>query len=180
MELISTLHKVVGPALRVVAPSVRPYGMHPLAWALYRQAGISPWRVGQTIGNALASAGTYCKVGEYQGHDYGACFDLRVSDLGTATIVQQIVRPLAALGIAAYVRIPGHDHWPASDARHVHCIYAGANMTEQVEHQVKDWLNEAETLNGLASHVKYTLYQTTHDERAACQAVFATHKVISH
>lgn len=182
MILKTIVSKVVTGAAKVVAPNapIRPYGMHPLAFGLYLKTGIPVRRIGQTIGNAPASAGTHCKVGEYQGHDYGACFDLHVSDLSHNTVIEDIVTPLALVGFAAFMRVPGSDHWPIGDAYHVHCIYPGANMTEQVSHQVQDWLNESETLNGLAFHVRYGAYQASHEERLSCRVLFKTHVVLSH
>jgi hypothetical protein len=73
--IVAAVHKAVTPIAKKLNLPVRPYGMHPLAFALYVKSGLPVSRIGQTIGNAKASAGTHCKTGEYQGHDYGACFD---------------------------------------------------------------------------------------------------------
>ena len=175
----NAVHKVVSPVVRVALPKakIRPFGLHPLAWKLYLKSGISVGRIGQTIGNARASAGTHCKTGVYEGADYGACFDLRVHDLPLRQVIQNVAVPLMALGFAVYMRVPGCNGWPLSDVYHVHCIYPACNMTAEVAHQVVDWL-AAPSRNGLASHETYTAYQPTTANRAACKALYADHKLV--
>ena len=180
-HIVTAVHKAASPVIRKLLPNMafRPYGMHPVAYALFTQTGLSHRRIGQTIGHAAASAGTHVKTGEYEGHDYSPCFDLRVHDLTHAEAIKQIVRPMSALGFAAYMRVPGSDHWPSSEIFHVHCIFPGCHVTEQVNHQLEDWLSEP-LLNGLASHVPYRAYETTHDERLEAQKLYRSHEVLSH
>ena len=175
----SLLHKAVNPVVRKLLPklAVRPYGMHPLAWAIFIRSGVPVSRIGQCIGHALASKGTHGKTGVYRGADYGACFDLHVLDLTHEQAVRNVVMPLSALGIVVFLRVPGADGWPSSQAYHAHCIYPGCNMTVQVAHQVQDWL-ATPMLNGLARHLPYNLYSVTSALRQAVIRLFAQHKIV--
>lgn len=176
----AVLHKAVSPIMRTVVPSlpIRPFGFHPLAWALFLKSGVSCTRVGQVIGSAKASKGTHAQTGVYQGAPFGACFDMHVTDMTHAQVIHNIVQPLAALGFVPYMRVPGEDHWPASEAYHVHVVYPGCAMVTSVAHQVEDWLG-APLKNGLASHVPYHAYANTHDERLAAKTLFANHTVVT-
>ncbi len=108
-------------------------------------------RLGQTIGNAPASAGTHAQDGTECGHPYCAATDLHVSDLGFDE-VRKLLGELADHGFAAFFRRPGFDHWPSFNALHIHAVYAGIPMKPALQGQVHDWLHGR---NGLASHASY-------------------------
>jgi len=69
--------------------------------------------------------------------------------------VKVLIKQLTSVGFVAYVRRPGHDGWPSSEARHVHAIWAGAAMKLSLRNQVRDWHVGK---NALASHGTYTFY----------------------
>ena len=121
-------------------------------------------RIGQTIGDAPASAGTHAQDGVLSGAPYCAATDLHVADLGHDEI-RQLLSRLADVGFAAFYRRPGFDHWPAYDAEHIHAVYSGIAMKGLLQAQVHDWLHG---LNGLASHARAEFWQPT---AAQCQVV---------
>ena len=151
----------------MITPS-RPYGLHPLAGAALVAAGISLALVGQTIGNAPASAGTHAKDGEYQGHDYCAATDFRIRDLDTAG-TRRLCDQLAAAGFLPYYRNPGVNGWPASQCRHIHAIWPACPMKEMLRDQVHDYLHDR---NGLVSHADYTFRPPTDAECTIARAAF--------
>ncbi len=153
---------------------VRPYGFHPLGWKAFLKTGISVERVGQTIGGARASGGTHLKDGEYEGHDYGACVDLRIGDLSDAGAIALLPK-LAAVGFAGFFRDPGHDHWPSGEARHIHMIWADCDTKQIVRHQVRDWLETPVMCNGLASHAPYRAWQPDHALRLVVRTMAEKH-----
>ena len=57
------------------------WGIHPRASDAFRAAGVSSWRIMQTIGNAPASAGTHARDGYVNGQPYSAATDISVSGL---------------------------------------------------------------------------------------------------
>lgn len=172
--VVAAVHKAATAVLRKVAPNapVRPYGMHPLAWQTYLAAGLSPSRVGQTIGSALASAGTHAKDGEYMGHDYAADTDYRIGDLTTDAEVRAFLTKLWSMGLGAYYRANGQDHWPG--VRHVHGFFPGCPMKEICRHQVHDFLHNPME-NGLASHADYHFAQPTEAQCQPIRAAFLAH-----
>ncbi len=130
----------------------RPYGMAPEAWRAYVRAcfaaRIDPDRVSQTIGSARASAGYHKQDGtvvengvEY---DYTTAVDLSVHDLSQSQ-VHTLLEKLAEQGFAGWWRHQGS----FKKNVHVHAVYAGLPMKEQLEGQITDWLHG---LNGLAGH----------------------------
>lgn len=149
--------------------SARSRGLHPIASDRLRCAGITAARITQTIGNATASAGTHAQDGVYDGHAYSAATDLSVLGLTDAQ-VKVLVAKLDALGFAAFYRKPGYDGWPASEARHVHVVFAGAKMKSSLRSQIWDFLAGK---NGLASHTTYTFYQPPADVKAYIKAIFS-------
>lgn len=129
-------------------------GLHPRASDALRAAGVTADRITQTIGNAAASAGTHAQDGTVDGHAYCAATDLSVRDLSDTQIKNLLAR-LAQVGFAAWFRFPGHDGWPASEARHIHAVYANAKMKSSLQSQVRSWLVHR---NGLVSNTTYTFY----------------------
>lgn len=170
----AAVHKVATAVLRKVAPNtpIRPYGFHPLAFAAYVKAGLPVRRIGQTIGNAAASAGTHAKDGEYQGHDYAADTDFRIGDLTTDAEVKHFLTQLWDAGFGGYYRVDGQDHWPG--VRHVHSFFPGCSMKEICRHQVHDFLHNPEE-NGLASHADYHFAQPTNAQCQPIRAAFLAH-----
>ena len=146
----------------------RPYGLHPLAFAALVAAGVPMSRVGQTIGGCRASAGTHLQDGECEGHDYAACTDFHVGDLSDAG-VHAFCDQLAGAGFCPYFRKPGTDGWPSQDARHVHAIWPGCPMKEEVRDQVHSYLRDR---NGLVSDELYPFRPPTPPEEAAIRQRF--------
>ena len=128
-------------------------------------------RLGQTIGYAVASAGTHAPDGLEGGHPYCAATDLHVSDLGHKE-VQEVLGRLAEMGFAAFYRRPGFDHWPAGDALHIHAVFAAVPMKPSLQVQVHDWLHG---LNGLASHARYEFWQPTPVQAQTVRTLFLAH-----
>ena len=128
-------------------------------------------RIGQTIGYAVASAGTHAPDGHEGGAPYCAATDLHVQDLGFSE-VRGLLSALANQGFAAFFRRPGFDHWPPYDVLHVHAVYAGVAMKPALQVQVHDWLHG---LNGLASHAEYAEWQPSGAECQAVRTLFLAH-----
>lgn len=149
-------------------PTILKWGLHPIASDRLRCAGISAARITQTIGYASASAGTHAQDGTVDGKPYCAAVDFSVSGL-TDTQVKTLIAKLDALGFAAFYRKPGYDGWPASEARHVHAVFAGARMKSLLRTQIWDFLANK---NGLASHTYYSFYQAPADVKAYVKAIF--------
>jgi hypothetical protein len=127
-------------------------GLHPAASDALVSIGVSAGRIIQTIGNAVASAGTHAEDGVADGHPYSAATDFSVKDMTDAE-VSVFLDQMTAVGFVPYFRNPGHDGWPSTDARHVHAVWVGAPMKLSLRAQVRDWhLGK----NGLASHTNYT------------------------
>ncbi len=139
----------------VVTPSKAPYvkyGLHPRASDALASLNVTAGRISQTIGNAAASAGTHAQDGTAEGRPYSAATDLSVRGM-TEAQVSAFVDRLTEVGFVAFYRNPGHDGWPASEARHIHAIWVAAPMKLILRNQVADWHVGK---NGLASHTTYT------------------------
>jgi hypothetical protein len=128
-------------------------------------------RLGQTIGDAPASAGTHAQDGEQDGQPYCAATDLHVQDLGFAE-VRALLGRLGDAGFAAFFRRPGFDHWPSYDVLHVHAVYAGVKMKPALQVQVHDWLHGR---NGLASHADYEFWQPLEPQCRTVRSLFLAH-----
>ena len=150
---------------------VRPYGLHPLAFAALVTAGIPVSRCGQTIGSAPASAGTHAKDGEYQGHDYCAATDFHIRDLDTAG-TRHLCDQLAGAGFLPFYRNPGVNGWPADQARHIHAIWPGCPCKQSLRAQVHDYLGDR---TGLVGHADYTFRPPTKEECDVARAAFLSH-----
>ena len=148
-------------------------GLHPEASSALRKAGFTAKDISQTVGFASASAGTHGPDGTVNGKEYAACTDFHIIGFSDARI-KTILTRLWDAGFAAWYRSPGHDHWPAEDARHIHAVYTGIVMKQSVQEQVHDFLHQP-MLNGLASHQPYAFAQNTHDQRAAIRTLFSKH-----
>ena len=146
------------------------YGLCQGASDALAHLGLGP-RVGQTIGFAVASAGTHAPDGQWDGHPYCAATDLHVADLGHDDI-RSLLSQLAGMGFAAFFRRPGFDHWPAYDALHVHAVYAGVPMKPSLQDQVHQWLHG---LNGLASRAPYEFWQPSPAQCQIVRALFLAH-----
>jgi hypothetical protein len=157
-----------GPASCPHVSAVLRFGLHPLASDRLRCVGVTAARITQTIGGAQASAGTHLQDGVASGHPYSAATDLSVRGLTDAQ-VRVLVARLDAMGFAAFFRNPGRDGWPASEARHVHVVFAGARMKASLRAQIADFLAGK---NGLASHTAYTFYMPPPDVKAYVKRIF--------
>lgn len=144
------------------------YGLCPDASDRLRCAGLSAGDITQTIGNAPASAGTHAADGTIGGQPYCAATDLSTSGLSDAEVLL-LLDELTNQGFAAFFRDPGHDGWPADEARHIHAIYVGVGMKAALAAQVDDWL---QGLNGLASHTPYGFYQASAAQKAVIAELF--------
>lgn len=129
-------------------------GLHPDASDRLRCVGITAADISQTIGSAPASAGYHAQDGTAGGHPYTAAVDIRTSGRSESQI-RTLLANLGARGFAAWYRKPGSDGWPASEAPHIHAVYAGCAMKAELDGQVKDF---RAGLNGLASHTRYTFW----------------------
>jgi len=156
------------PAITAQA-AILKFGLHPRASDALRSIGVSASRILQTIGNAPASAGTHAQDGVVNGHPYCAATDISVSGLSNAQIGNLLAR-LAKVGFAAWFRWPGHDGWPASEARHIHAVYANAKMKSALRSQVRSWLVGR---NGLVSNTLYSFFHWTAAEKAVVRHKFA-------
>jgi hypothetical protein len=123
----------------------RPYGMAPQAFSAYlracREAGISPARIGQTIGDHPRSVGYHKRDGvlKIKGEEieYSAAVDLAAADLPEWQR-QKFLRALAKQGFAAWYR--SGPKW--KDGEHIHAIYATLPMKPQLRGQVLEWLRD--------------------------------------
>lgn len=148
-------------------------GLHPAASDAFRTAGITVDRIGQTVGHAPASGGTHEADGTANGHFYSAATDLRCRDL-TETQVKALLDKLGKIGFAAFYRKPGVDHWPETEALHIHCVFAGCAMKKSLRNQVHDFLHG---LNGLASHAEYHFHKPTQETQNTVRILFLAHNV---
>jgi hypothetical protein len=123
----------------------RPYGMAPQAFEAYltacRQAGVSPARIGQTIGDHPRSVGYHkrdgiVKVGG-ETIEYTAAVDLAAFELPEWQR-QKFLRALAKNGFAAWYR--SGPRW--KNGEHIHAIYASLPMKPQLRGQVTEWLRD--------------------------------------
>lgn len=130
-------------------------GLHPDASDALRFIGVTAGQITQTIGNAAASAGTHAQDGTVDGKPYGCATDISVSGKNEAQI-KTFLGQLGSVGFAAWYRKPGSDGWPASEAPHIHAIWAGAKMKLALRDQTRAWLAGR---NGLVSNTTYQFYQ---------------------
>lgn len=157
----------------IVAVPAAPYlkyGLHPDASNALSYLKFTAGRITQTIGSAAASAGTHGQDGVAGGRPYSAATDLSVSGMSDAQVAT-LLDQLTAVGFVAYFRKPGSDGWPASEARHLHVIWAGAKMKSTLRAQVRDWRVGK---NALASHTTYTFKTWTQCWRDSIWARFLT------
>ncbi len=146
----------------------RPYGMAlPAFQAFIRactEAGISPTRVTQTIGNAPASAGFHAPDGVLNSERYCAAVDLHTRDLNR-TQIKKLLNAMAKQGFAAWYRFEGS----FANNQHLHAVYAALPMKRQLRAQVVDFLNDR---TGLAGHAHETFYTAPRDIDIVIQAMF--------
>jgi hypothetical protein len=123
----------------------RPYGMAPVAFQAYvracNNAGIHPFRVGQTIGNHPRSVGYHKSDGSIivdgKKEEYCTAVDLGTFDLDNARI-DRFLRELGRQGFAAWYR-----HGPRwKGGEHIHAVYAMLPMKSQLRGQVLLYLRE--------------------------------------
>jgi hypothetical protein len=143
------------------------WGLHPRASDALRAAGVSGWRIMQTIGNAPASAGTHARDGFVNGQPYSAATDISVSGLSD-TEIRNLLEKLAKVGFAAWYRHNGFDGW--SGVNHIHAVYANCLMKTSLRSQVRSWLAGR---NGLVSNTVYHFHTWTAAARAVVKAKFA-------
>lgn len=150
-------------------------GLSQAASDALRHTQINTDRIGQTVGSAKASAGTHDPDGTENGHDYCAAVDLRIRDLmGDDVKLKELLGRLAGAGFAAFYRHPGHDHWPATELPHFHCVFAGVAMKKALRTQVHDWLAQP-MRNGLASHAAYAYWQPDDHMKNIVRTLFLAH-----
>ncbi|MDB4944333.1 MAG: hypothetical protein JWP97_3867 [Labilithrix sp.] len=146
------------------------YGLHPDASNALAYLKVTAGRITQTIGNAAASSGTHAQDGVAGGRPYSAATDLSVLGMTDAE-VSAFLDQLTSVGFAPYYRKPGHDGWPASEARHVHVVWVGAAMKASLRSQIRDWhVNR----NALRSHTTYTFKTWTQCWRDSLWTRFLT------
>ena len=143
------------------------WGLHPRASDALRAAGVSSWRIIQTIGNAPASAGTHARDGYVNGQPYSAATDISVSGL-SQTEIANLLEKLAKVGFAAWYRHNGFDGW--SGVNHIHAVYANCLMKLSLRAQVRSWLAGR---NGLVSNAIYHFHTWSAAARAVVKAKFA-------
>lgn len=146
-------------------------GLHPEASDRLRCAGVSAERISQTIGTAAASAGYHAADGTADGRSYTAAVDLRTRDLSHAEI-RALLERLGTHGFAAWYRQPGADGWPASEAPHIHAVFAGVVMKSQLREQVRDYLVGR---NGLSSHGRYGFWRAPASVLDTVRLLFRRH-----
>lgn len=139
------------------------WGLHPEASDRLRCIGITADQISQTIGSAAASAGYHAQDGTASGQPYTAAIDIRTAGR-TESQIRSLLSSLGAYGFAAWYRKPGSDGWPASEAPHIHAVYAGCAMKSALDGQVSDYRNG---LNGLASHTRYTFWSASAETKTA-------------
>ena len=139
------------------------WGLHPDASDRLRCIGIGADQISQTIGNASASAGYHAQDGTASGQAYTAAVDIRTGGR-TEGQIRTLLSSLSAYGFAAWYRKPGHDGWPASEAPHIHAVYAGCVMKVALDEQVKDYHAGR---NGLSSHTHYTFWSASQAAKTA-------------
>lgn len=181
MAVIQTVkdaaHKAVTPALKALSLPVRPFGILPAAFTAYLSTGLPSSRIGQTIGNAAASAGTHAQDGTLAGIPYACCVDLRVADL-SSTQVKSLLLKLWDAGFAAWYRCANYpeDHW--SGATHIHAIWVAAPMKATCRRQVHDFCARP-CKTGLASHLPYHFLQPSIEQQNKVAAAFLPHNPAS-
>jgi hypothetical protein len=143
------------------------WGLHPRASDALRAAGVSGWRIIQTIGNAPASAGTHARDGFVDGQPYSAATDLSVDGLTSAEIAN-LLDKLAKVGFAAWYRHNGFDGW--TGVNHIHAVYANCLMKVSLRDQIHSWLDGR---NGLVSNTIYRFHTWPASERAVVKGKFA-------
>ncbi len=146
-------------------------GLHPEASDRLRCAGVTSSQITQTIGYATASAGYHAPDGTAGGLPYTAAVDLSVRGL-TTTQIRALLARLAENGFAPWYRQPGHDGWPASEAPHIHAVFAGVVMKAELRGQIRDFLAGR---NGLASHTHYSFWSPTAATREIIRLLFMRH-----
>jgi hypothetical protein len=142
------------------------WGLHPRASDALRAAGVSSWRIIQTIGNAPASAGTHARDGYVNGQPYSAATDISVSGL-SSTEIANLLEKLAKVGFAAWYRHTGYDGWYG--VNHIHAVYANCLMKSSLRSQVRSWLAGR---NGLVSNAIYHFHTWSAAARAVVKAKF--------
>jgi len=123
----------------------RPYGMAPIAFEAYvracTNAGIHPFRIGQTIGDHPRSVGYHKRDGvlNIRGEkiDYCAAVDLGAFEL-TEEQRRRFLHHLTKQGFASWYR--SGEKWRG--AEHIHAIYALLPMKPQLEEQVREFMRE--------------------------------------
>lgn len=139
------------------------WGLHPDASDRLRCVGISADQISQTIGSAPASAGYHAQDGTAAGQPYTAAVDIRIAGRSESQI-KTLLAAMGAYGFAAWYRKPGYDGWPASEAPHIHAVYAGCAMKSALDGQVKDFQAGR---NGLASHTRYSFWSASQSVKTA-------------
>lgn len=124
----------------------RPKGMHPEAFKAFIQAcfdaGVSPQRVVQTLGNAAASHGTHGRDGSFELPDgskesYSAAVDLSVKHPEiTAAKRNALLITMWDNGFAGWYRQA--PEFPNNE--HCHCIYLGVPMKRSLRDQAHAFL----------------------------------------
>ncbi len=162
--------EVFEDASTVTAAAPQPLlasGLHPRASTGLRAAGVSAWRITQTIGHAAASAGYHEQDGSVNGKPYTAAVDLSVRDMSSQQI-HNLLERLAKVGFAAWYRTNGRDGWVG--ATHIHAVYANCKMKSVLRAQVRSWLVGR---NGLSSNTLYNFHHFSATAKGIVKGKFA-------
>jgi len=166
-EVVDTSETTDAPITGVAYAALLHWGLHPRASDALRAAGVSSWRIMQTIGNAPASAGTHARDGYVNGHPYSAATDISVYGLSSSQI-GNLLEKLAKVGFAAWYRHSGYDGWYG--VNHIHMVYANCLMKTSLRSQIRSWLAGR---NGLVSNTVYHFHTWSAAARAVVKAKFA-------
>jgi hypothetical protein len=146
-------------------------GLHPASSDALRRIGVGASQISQTIGHAVASAGTHESDGKAGGAEYCAAVDLRCGDFDDEA-TRDLLDRLADESFAAFYRHPGTDGWPVKGAEHIHAIFTDCAMKRTLRDQVHDWLHRK---NGLARHGYYSFWRPSYHHRAIVRTAFLAH-----
>jgi hypothetical protein len=118
--------------------------LHPHTQQILRRLGVTPERVAQGLGLALASAGIHGVDGYVNHRPYCAAFDLAVSDLSPPQ-TRTLLHTLRGAGLVCWWRIPGVS-FPMTTrggietGPHIHGIDPFVPHKPRLERQIRDYL----------------------------------------
>lgn len=155
--------------------TVLKWGMSQAASDAYKASGHDPARLGQTIGNAVLSAGTHEQDGTDQfGNPYSAAVDISVMHPTKLTDdeIRSFSRDLSAHLFACFPRLPWHPEDGWLEIAHMHCIYVNEPMKLPLRNQVHSLLRGH---NGLKGDGVYHFIQQTPEILQKLREAFLAH-----